>query len=123
MTSERIALSVNTNPAVVRRLLMQLSAAGLTASQLGTGGGAILAKAPEDISLLDIYSAVDELELFPLHRSPPNVKCLVGRNITDVLRDVADSAESEVRKELAGRKLADVVKAVIRHEARRDEAS
>ena len=40
--SERIALSVNTNAAVVRRLLMQLSAAGLTTSQLGTGGGAML---------------------------------------------------------------------------------
>lgn len=123
MTSERIALSVNTNAAVVRRLLMQLSAAGLTSSQLGTGGGAILAKRSEDITLLDIYLAVDELEVFPLHRSPPNVKCLVGRNITGVLRDVADSAEKAVRQELAGKRLSDIVKAVIRNEARRDEAS
>lgn len=119
LTSERIALSVNTNAAVVRRLLMQLSAAGLTGSQMGTGGGAILLKAPEDITLLDVYLAVDELEVFSLHRASRNVKCLVGRNITEVLREVATGAEDAVRRELAGRRLSDVVKTVVRNEARR----
>lgn len=123
LTSERIALSVNTNAAVVRRLLMQLSAAGLTSSQMGTGGGAMLARRAEDITLLDIYQAVDQLEVFPLHRSPPNVKCLVGRNITGVLQEIAGSVEMAVRKELADRRFADVVKAVVRYEAFRDDSA
>ena len=38
-TSEYIASSVNTNPSLIRRLLSQLARAGLTASQMGTGGG------------------------------------------------------------------------------------
>jgi Rrf2 family protein len=122
LPSERIALSVNTNPTVVRRLLMQLAASGLTSSQLGTGGGAMLAREPESITLLEIYEAVDKLEVFPLHRSPPSPKCLVGRNITDVLREVSDSAEEAIRGELRGKRLSDIIKAVIRNEARRGDA-
>src|SRR3712207_248133 len=43
VTSEYIAASVNTNPSLIRRLLSALARAGLTTSQLGTGGGALLA--------------------------------------------------------------------------------
>lgn len=117
--SERIALSVNTNPAVVRRLLMQLSAAGLTTSQLGTGGGAMLAKPPESITLLEIHNAVEEMEVFALHRSPPNPKCLVGRNITGVLQDIADEAERAVRAVLSRQTVADVANAVLERESQR----
>ncbi|MEO1136667.1 MAG: Rrf2 family transcriptional regulator, partial [Pseudomonadota bacterium] len=46
-TSQTLAESVATNPAVVRRLLSALSRAGLVRSQLGKGGGALLAKGPK----------------------------------------------------------------------------
>src|ERR1700737_2351834 len=42
MRSQDIASSANTNPTVIRSLLSRLSEAGLTTSQLGTGGGALL---------------------------------------------------------------------------------
>ncbi len=117
--SERIALSVNTNAAVVRRLLMQLSAAGLTTSQLGTGGGAMLAKPPESITLLDIHAAVEALEVFALHRAPPNPKCVVGRNITGVLSEIADDAQQAVREVLGRTTLADIAAAVLANQPRR----
>ena len=44
LSSDIIAGSVNTNPALIRRLLSMLAAAGLTTSQLGAGGGALLAR-------------------------------------------------------------------------------
>ena len=57
--SEDIASSVNTNPTVVRRILGTLADAGLTQAQLGLGGGALLAKPADQITLLAIYRAVD----------------------------------------------------------------
>ncbi len=81
LSSEMIAGSVNTNPALIRRLLTMLAEAGLTTSQLGAGGGALLAQRAEQISLLDVYRAVDDAQLFALHREEPNPACMVGRNI------------------------------------------
>jgi DNA-binding IscR family transcriptional regulator len=51
VTSEYIAGSVNTNPSLVRRLLGVLAKAGLTTSQMGTGGGALLARPASRITL------------------------------------------------------------------------
>jgi Rrf2 family protein len=123
VASDRIALSLNTNPAVVRRLLMQLSAAGLTKSQLGTGGGAMLARPARSITMLDIRRAVEDLEVFALHRTPPNPKCLVGRNITAVLEEVAAQAEDAVRAVLAKRSLADIADAVLSRDNVRSKRS
>lgn len=72
LSSDIIAGSVNTNPALIRRLLSMLSAAGLTTSQLGAGGGALLVREPDSMTLLDVYRAVDDAQLFALHREAPN---------------------------------------------------
>ncbi|QPC91718.1 Rrf2 family transcriptional regulator [Mesorhizobium sp. INR15] len=84
-TSELIASSVNTNPTLIRRLLSQLAKAGLTTSQMGSGGGALLARSAETISLLDVWRAMDEArEVFAMHEAP-NPMCPVGRNIKRTL--------------------------------------
>src|SRR5215207_9248111 len=93
VTSEYLAASVHTNPSLVRRLLGTLARAGLTTSRLGLGGGALLARRADEITLLDVYRAVDEEgELFALHRERPNPKCLVGRNIQGALTAHLDAA-------------------------------
>jgi Rrf2 family protein len=108
VTSDWIAGSANTNPAVVRRLLTMLAKAGLTTSQLGTGGGALLAKAAEDISLLDVYRAVDEGELFALHNAPPSERCPVGRTIQSALLCTMGRAEAALEAELAKTTIAEL---------------
>ena len=65
-TSELIASSVGTNPSLVRRLLSHLARAGLATAQRGTGGGAVLARPAQTITLLDVYRA---LEIGPGERS------------------------------------------------------
>src|SRR5688500_18930171 len=100
-TSELIASSVNTNPSLIRRLLSQLARAGLTTSQMGTGGGALLAKSAEAITLLDVYRAVDEdRDVIPLHPAP-NPQCPVGRNIHGLLEGRIEAAERALQEELA----------------------
>jgi Rrf2 family protein len=113
VTSEQVAGSVKTNPSVIRRLLSMLADAGLTTAQLGTGGGALLARAPEQISLLDVYRAVEEPDLFAVHRTPPDSSCMVGRNILPVLAETTCRAQKAMEAELAGVTLTDVVRDVV----------
>lgn len=116
LSSEIIAGSVNTNPALIRRLLSMLAQAGLTTSQLGAGGGALLARAPGAIRLVDVYRAVDEPRLFGLHREAPNPACLVGRHIQQVLVGIVDDAQQAMEASLGARTLADVTACVLEAE-------
>jgi Rrf2 family protein len=112
VTSAYIAGSVNTNPGVIRRLLSTLARAGLVTSQLGAGGGALLAKPARHIRLLDVYRAVETADLFALHRSPPNPQCPVGKNIQPALSGVLQRAERALEGELGHVSVADVVHSV-----------
>ena len=122
-TSDMIASSVNTNPSLIRRLLSQLARAGLTTSQMGSGGGALLARAADEITLLDVSRAVDEdTDLIPLHEAP-NPRCPVGRNIQTVLEKRINAAQRALYAELARTTIADLAGDVARRERRRGAAS
>jgi Rrf2 family protein len=114
-TSERIATSVNTNPVVVRRIIGALRNAGMVSVQPGVGGGATLAREPGDITLLDVYRAVEDGdELFSLHPSEPSRACNVGGNIRDVLRPIFCRAHQAMEGVLGGVTIADVGGEVMR---------
>lgn len=107
-TSERIAGSVNTNPVVVRRIIGALREAGLVQAQSGAGGGATLVREPAEITLLDVYRAVEDgEELFAVHPDPCS-HCGVGSNIRDVLRGVFCRATEAMQGVLAEVTIADV---------------
>ena len=83
-TSVFLAGSVNVNPVIIRNTLGQLKAAGLVTVKAGEGGSS-LAKEPKDITLMDIFNAVEkEEELFHFHENP-NPECPVGKNVHAVL--------------------------------------
>lgn len=113
VTSEWIAGSANTNPAVVRKLLGMLAKAGLTTSQLGLGGGALLARQPQAITLLDVYRAVEDGDLFSLHNEQPNPACPVGRHIQASLLGTMTRAQRALENELAGQTIADALQDVL----------
>lgn len=121
--SELIAGSVNTNPSLIRRLLSQLAKAGLTTSQFGTGGGALLARPGDRITLLDVYRAMDEDgAVFGLHEDP-NPLCLVGRNIQGVLKARLDEAQQALLDQLARTTIADLAGDVTASESRRSRVA
>jgi Rrf2 family protein len=111
--SEDIAASASTNPVVIRRLLTHLALAGLTSARLGQGGGATLARAPEAITLAQVFAAVEEPALFAMHRTEPDRSCFVGRAIQAVLRPTTERAEQALRAELAAVTIADVARDVL----------
>ena len=59
-TSADIADHAGTNTVVVRRVLGKLREAGLLTSEKGHAGGWRLARTPDQITLADVYLALDE---------------------------------------------------------------
>ena len=109
-TSEFIASSVNVNPVVIRRVLQQLKKAGIVEVQRGTGG-ASLAREPEEITLLDVYQAVDSVnkgQLFHFHENP-NPDCPVGRNIHNIMDARLESIQQAMEKEMQSVTIRDVM--------------
>lgn len=113
VTSERIAGSVNTNPAVVRRILSLLARAGLTTSRRGAGGGALLARPAVGITLREVYCAVEGGELFAMHHEAPDHRCPVGRHIQSVLEAATGAARAALEASLGERTVADVLESVV----------
>lgn len=109
LKSEQVAESVNTNPVVIRRMLCELAESELVVSQTGAAGGTKLARQPENITLLDIYQAVENRGVFSLHRHPPNRHCPVGVNIGPVLNEVLGEVDSAVERVLSNITIKDVV--------------
>lgn len=97
-SSTQLAQSVDTNPVVVRRLLAKLKKHDIVDSIAGAQGGFLLAKAPEDISLWNIYKAVQEEELFIRHKT--NEDCDISCNLELLVKDTFNEAELAMRPAL-----------------------
>ncbi len=111
ITSDFLAESVQVNPVIIRKLLAQLKGAGLITVQRGSGGAA-MAKPPEQITLLDVYRAVDCVEngeLFHFHERP-NPQCPVGRNIHQALDDKLYQIQAAMEREMEKITIADVLR-------------
>lgn len=108
-TSEYIAGSVNTNPVVVRRIMGLLKKAGLVDVRPGVGGAA-MRRSPDEITLLDVYHAVESGgggALFDFH-DEPNPACPVGRGIEAALREEMEAAQRAMEARLAQTTVRDV---------------
>lgn len=110
--SQTLAASVNTNPVVVRRLLLALRRARLIETFTGKHGGAQLRKRPGEISLVDIYDAVESRPVIPVNERKVFKKCPVSCNMKSMMSHVAQSTDEAVRKHLRGITLAQLVRKV-----------
>lgn len=95
-TSHALATALATNPVVVRRLLSALSHAGLVTCAKGPSGGSHLAKHPKQITLRDIYRALDAGEL--LHQTAHDTE--ETRDLKKAMRGVFRKAQKCLEEEL-----------------------
>ena len=112
VSSAMLAASVNTNPVIIRRLLLHLQRARLIETRKGAGFGSRLSRLPERITLAEVYRAVEAEAPFVLPRRAPNRECPVGQAIGAALERVFDSARQALEEDLARTNLARVVRAV-----------
>jgi len=93
-TSANIAAHAGTNPVVVRRVLGKLREAGLLESEKGHAGGWRLARAPSEITLADVYLALDEsLIASPTADDAPkcSVEHVLQKKVASVMHDIEQS--------------------------------
>jgi Rrf2 family protein len=104
-----IAQSVNTNPVVIRRLMASMEQHALVKSLAGRNGGFVLARPPKDITLQEIFTAMEGSELFRMHAKEPSKECPVGACISRVISKPLKVAEEAMNAALARTTLKDLV--------------
>jgi len=112
VTSQFLARSVNTNPVVIRRLLLTLQQGRLVETRKGAGFGSRLSRSAARIDLGEVFRAVEQEEAFCLPRKKPNQACPVCHCIQAALEQVFGSALKALEQDLARTTLADVLKKV-----------
>jgi Rrf2 family protein len=109
VTSDALAGSVNTNPVVIRRLLLSLQRAKLVETRKGAGSGSRLSRSPGRINLGEIYRAVEDSESFASPSRRPSAACPVGHCIRGTLAVIFASAQAALEQNLEKTSLATVV--------------
>ncbi len=123
VTSNVLAASIQANPVIIRTVLSKLKEAGIINARQGSGGSR-LARPLEDISLYDIYKAVDtiyETGLFHFHENP-HPQCVVGGNIHKALDDKIQRVQDAMENELRSITMADVVTDLTKEMSRRGQS-
>ena len=105
VTSARLAQSVRAEPTFVRRAVAKLSRAGIVHATRGKHGACTLARAPENITLLDIYRASEAPATFAVHNYPVEPACPVSTGIKAGMGAVLDDAQAQFEASLAARTL------------------
>lgn len=85
ITSDVLAEGFGTNPVVIRRVLSQLKKANLIESRPGAGGGSVLSKSANEITLADAYAAIADKTGTVLGRHPGH--CADGVSITPIIAE------------------------------------
>lgn len=109
LTSAAIAGSIRTNPAYIRQLMMKLKKAGLLQSVHGHADPKLTRK-PEEISLLDVYKAVEGDKPLLHLDADINPDCDVGINIQFALKGYYEQIQKNIEKEMEQIRLSDVMK-------------
>ena len=94
LTSEVLAKSMGTNPAVFRRTMAGLRKAGHVTSGKGHGGGWQLARSLDQITMLAVYDALDRPTLFAMGNRNPSLGCKIQANVNALLSDTMAQAKA-----------------------------
>ncbi|HVK42543.1 MAG: ywnA [Phenylobacterium sp.] len=107
-TSEAIAVMLNTNPVVVRRMLAGLRDQGYVRSEKGHGGGWTLAVDLADITLLDVHRALGGPTILAVGLADDHAQCLLEQAVNASLGEAMADAEARLLARLGEVTLADL---------------
>ena len=116
LSSQSIAGSIESNASLVRRLMSLLVKADLLESRPGTIAPK-LARPAEQISVLDVYQALDTDQQLLHIDEKTNPQCLVGANIQSALIDAYDQVQKAAEDQMAQIKLAGIIADILANSA------
>ena len=94
LTSDVLANTMGTNPPVFRRTMAGLREAGYVTSEKGHGGGWMLARPLNEITLHDVYVALDRPGLFAIASRNEDTACKIELAVNHALSDTMAKAEA-----------------------------
>ena len=110
LSSKDLAISVGTNASYIRKIISLLKNDNLIETHQGKPGY-FLVKPTNQLSLLDVYLAVQEtsqIHLFNIHQNP-NAACPVGRYIQGALSPAFQNIEADLANELSQQSLSNII--------------
>lgn len=109
LSTKRIAESLNIPVPTATKVIRRLNAAGLLDSKIGIDGGMSLTKNIKDITLYDVFIAVEQGKpLFRVHTNY-NISGEVVENAKQRLLSAIDKTEENMRKSLESITLMDLL--------------
>ncbi|WP_373505561.1 Rrf2 family transcriptional regulator [Aestuariivirga sp.] len=111
--SALVAESVHTNPVVIRRLMTELEKVNLVRSVAGRSGGFELNRDAGEITLADVYFAVEDENVFRMHKTDPHSQCPVAAQLGKILSPPLRAAECALHSSLAKTSIRDVATAIV----------
>jgi len=107
LSSARLARNLDTNPSLVRKLMVPLVQHGLVASIKGRNGGVRLGRPADQITLEEIYhSSIGSKRIWAPRPEGPR-ECLVTNHCAEYFTRLTNETEAAVLGTLAGHTLAD----------------
>lgn len=103
--SQEVAAATQVRPGYMSKVLMGLAKAGIVKSQRGLGGGFCLARDPAKITILDVVSVFDSIDLIercPLGLPEHAELCLLHRRLNEATGVVRQSLGGTTLAELGG---------------------
>lgn len=110
LTSQKLAVSLQSNPGLIRRIMSQLSRAGLIVTEKRKGGGSRLAKDASKITIADIYLALGHNRVFKSFEKKPFEKCRISCCIKSSLDSVYEDIEGAMLARMKKITLGQVIK-------------
>jgi DNA-binding IscR family transcriptional regulator len=112
-TSETIAKMLNTNPVVVRRTMGALKRKGIVGSEGGRGGGWILSRPLDELTVLDVQTALEDGQVLSAGVSSDHPTCPVEQAANAALVDAFDKAEAVLLEAFGRLKLSAIAEAAM----------
>nr|WP_325248308.1 Rrf2 family transcriptional regulator [Amylibacter sp.] len=122
VTSDMIGQMLGMNPSLVRRTMAGLRKAGMVSSTKGHGGGWVLGKELDKISLADVYDALGTPTLFALGPAGDTPDCLLERAADSAVLEALEAARAVFEARIAKVTVAELCReprsAIAAHHAR-----
>ncbi len=108
-SSSYIAGSVNTHAVFLRKVLKRLVEVGIVETREGRDGGYRLVRAPEDITLAEVYQSLQLDSALAQSSAEPNPACPVGSGMPLAFCEISDAVEASILQTLGHYTIAQLV--------------